>query len=262
MLSGGDTVTARFLHREFFSFMPVAKLLLAVNHKPRVRDYSHGFWRRVRLVPFEVRFEGGSAEAHLEDHLRAELPGILTRALAGYREWRARGLEPPAAVKRATAEYRADSDPLGAFLAERCEADPDGRLPAARAWDAYQEWAHAQGVSEAERPARNRFYGLLEGQFSRRHTKAGNLYLGVRLVAVAELDLSAEMKGEGGEGQNLSSPKDVAVRGNREAPSPPSPCSPSDVRTTAPVTHEVPARRLACRCPGAPRPQIRKESSQ
>jgi putative DNA primase/helicase len=37
-LTGGDPITARFLHREFFTFHPVAKFWLSVNHKPRVTD--------------------------------------------------------------------------------------------------------------------------------------------------------------------------------------------------------------------------------
>jgi len=195
MLTGGDAVTARFLHREFFTFVPIAKFILAVNHKPCVRDYSHGFWRRLRLVPFEVRFDDKAAGERLEAELPAELPGILVWALAGYAEWRARGLEPPAAVRAATADYRADSDPLAVFLAECCQAVPEARLNAAAAWDAYQTWASDQGIIEAERLARNRFYSLLEDHFSKRHTNAGNVYLGVRLRSTAELEFDQAPKG-------------------------------------------------------------------
>ena len=35
-LTGGDPTTARFLHGEFFSYQPVGKFWLAVNHRPRV----------------------------------------------------------------------------------------------------------------------------------------------------------------------------------------------------------------------------------
>jgi putative DNA primase/helicase len=37
-LTGGDTVTARFLHHEFFEFVPQFKIWLAANHRPSVRD--------------------------------------------------------------------------------------------------------------------------------------------------------------------------------------------------------------------------------
>ncbi len=44
-LTGGDPITARFLYSESFTYEPVAKFWLAVNHLPRVRDdsYSSGY---------------------------------------------------------------------------------------------------------------------------------------------------------------------------------------------------------------------------
>ena len=55
-LTGEDPITARFMRAEFFTFRPVLKLWLGVNHKPVVRDQSFGFWRRIRLLPFTRRF--------------------------------------------------------------------------------------------------------------------------------------------------------------------------------------------------------------
>ena len=67
-------MTARFLHSEFFTFRPVAKFWLSVNHKPIVRDDSHGFWRRMRVLPFVQTFP---VNPTLGDELRAEGAGIL-----------------------------------------------------------------------------------------------------------------------------------------------------------------------------------------
>jgi len=70
-ISGGDPITARYLHAEFFTFMPHLKLWLLVNHKPKVTDDSHGFWRRVRLIPFARQFTGEADDKHLGEKLRA-----------------------------------------------------------------------------------------------------------------------------------------------------------------------------------------------
>lgn len=194
MLTGGDPVTARFLNREFFTFVSVAKFVFAVNHKPRIRDYSHGFWRRMRLIPFEACFEGTAEDRSLEKKLLAELPGILAWALRGCLEWQRRGLDPPDAVKDATAGYRSDSDPLAGFLGERCLAEEGTRLKAAAAWAAYREWAENQEIGELERLGRNRFFEVLESHIPKHHTNAGNIYMGLRLRDPAELTLQEAVK--------------------------------------------------------------------
>jgi putative DNA primase/helicase len=96
-LSGGDPITARFLNAEFFTFVPEAKFWLAVNHRPRVEDLSHGFWRRVRLVPFTRTFDADQDKG-LPAKLLRELPGILSWAVNGCLAWQREGLDAPPAV--------------------------------------------------------------------------------------------------------------------------------------------------------------------
>jgi putative DNA primase/helicase len=55
-LTGGDTVTARFMRGDFFQFEPTHKLVLLTNNRLRVKGTDHGVWRRLQLVPFAVRF--------------------------------------------------------------------------------------------------------------------------------------------------------------------------------------------------------------
>ncbi len=51
-LTGGDTVSARFLYGEFFEYKPQFAICLAANHRPSVRDDDPAIWRRLKLVPF------------------------------------------------------------------------------------------------------------------------------------------------------------------------------------------------------------------
>src|SRR5262249_26229218 len=106
-LTGCDPVTARFLHGEFFTFEPVGKFWLSVNHKPIVRDDSHGFWRRLRLIEFRQRFTVNPA---LADDLKSEAPGILAWCVRGALSWQADGLQAPTVVMEATGDYERDSD--------------------------------------------------------------------------------------------------------------------------------------------------------
>jgi len=181
-LTGGDEITARFLHGEFFSFVPVAKFWLAVNHKPRVSDDSHGFWRRVRLIPFLRRFtEDGDQD--LPTKLEAELPGILAWAVRGALAWQAEGLRPPAAVTLATATYRDESDPLADFLATCTVEGPAYAVAAAVAFRAYGTWADDQGMGTRERLTSTAFGTRLAERYEKRRTKTGRVYVGIGLLS-------------------------------------------------------------------------------
>lgn len=147
--TGGDTVTARFMYREFFEFRPQLKLWVAANHRPEIRGQDDGIWRRVRLVPFEVSFRD-RADASLPATLRAEASGILNWLVRGAVAWYAERLGTHERVSAATAEYREESDVLGLFLEDCCETGPADVYcaPASTLYGAYQRWAKEQGQQQ------------------------------------------------------------------------------------------------------------------
>jgi putative DNA primase/helicase len=181
-LTGGDPITARFLNREFFTYRPVAKFWLAVNHKPRVIDDSYGFWRRVRLIPFARQF-GADADPRLVEALARELPGILAWAVERALAWQDRGLLPPAAVATATAVYRAESDPLADFVEASCVVADGCAVGATAAYKAYRTWAIASGLGEREILSSTSFGTRMKGRFAWGHRKTGNVYFGLGLAA-------------------------------------------------------------------------------
>lgn len=142
-LTGGDKMTARFLHREFFTFTPRLKLWLACNHLPGIRGTDHAIWRRTKLVPFSVTIPDAEQNPGLADQLLNELPGILNWALAGYEAWRSRGLAAPAAVMAAVDRYRSEQDVIGSFIEDRCVLTPAATIAKGELFEAYVNWAEA-----------------------------------------------------------------------------------------------------------------------
>jgi len=179
-VTGGDTLSARHLYQEPFTFRPVLKLWLSTNHKPTVQDDSHAFWRRVRLLPFERTFSGSAGDRTLANTLRAEAPGILAWMVRGCLDWQAHGLPIPEAVERATNEYREDSDLFGQFVNEACDLEPGGECKAADFYSAYRVWAEHQGFGERERLTATRFGQKAAERFRRDKTRTGWVYLGVQ----------------------------------------------------------------------------------
>ncbi len=144
-ITGGDEITARFLHKEFFSFRPRFKLLLVTNHRPSISGTDHGIWRRVVLVPWTVTIPREEQDRRLAERLETELPGILNWALAGLDEYLALGLELPRAIVDANAQYRQDSDIVGLWIEDACLLDPAGRAKTGDLYQSYAAWADAAG---------------------------------------------------------------------------------------------------------------------
>lgn len=129
-LTGGDTISARFLNREFFEYVPSYLILVATNYKPTFRGQDEGLWRRLKLIPFRAYFPRDLAQAApspfnrerddtLKDRILAEeKAGILAWAVRGAMEWYRVGLAVPASIEKETSEFRTESDSLGEFIAD------------------------------------------------------------------------------------------------------------------------------------------------
>jgi putative DNA primase/helicase len=122
-LTGGEEIQARFLYREFFSFVPQFKIWIATNAKPTITAQNDAIWRRVRLIPFEVRISEKERNRDIDNVLAAEKAGILAWAVRGAHLWLKEGLNPPDKVLAATQDYRDEEDELSPFFDSRCKVE-------------------------------------------------------------------------------------------------------------------------------------------
>jgi putative DNA primase/helicase len=121
-LTGGDTVSARFMRQDFFDYVPSFKLIISGNHKPRLDSVDEAMKRRLLLVPFTVEIPPKERDPALAEKLKAEWPAILRWAVDGTLQWQRIGLAPPPKVRDATEAYFKDQDTLGQWL-EDCTED-------------------------------------------------------------------------------------------------------------------------------------------
>ena len=147
-ITGSDTSSARSPYGKPFTYRPQFKLWLSPNHKPEIPDGSEAIWDRLRLIPFTQRFEDGKgAETKLPEKLREELPGVLAWAVRGCVEWDQHGLGTAAAVERATAKYRAETDVIERFFEDACVFGPEYKITRKELFEAYEAWCEENGES-------------------------------------------------------------------------------------------------------------------
>lgn len=168
-----DQMTGRPLYGEQVSWDPTHSLFLSTNHLPTTDDTTDSFWRRIALVPFNVHFakpgeDGPPEDADLAATLAGEAPGILAWAIRGAV---AAAADPravkrfPTAVQVKTAAYRAEQDPLSAFVDDMIVFDPKARITLKDLYAAYSSWCDEQ--SDVERLGNRAFKTAFEDRDQR-----------------------------------------------------------------------------------------------
>ena len=140
-LTGGDPISARFMRQDFFEFFPQFKLFIAGNNKPGLRSVDEAIRSRMNLIPFLVTIPPDQRDTQLTEKLRAEWPGILLWALDGCALWREGGLNPPASVRDATADYLADEDSLQLWIQDCCDLKSSFEGGSTALFRSWKEWA-------------------------------------------------------------------------------------------------------------------------
>ncbi len=150
-MTGGDTISARFLHQEFFDFKPTHKMFLGTNHKPIIHGTDLGIWRRIKLVPFEITISETERDPKMLEKLLQEKEGILAWAVEGCLCWQREGLGTPAVVKQATAGYREEMDVILQFISDTCKIGDHLQVTSQELYHALEEWCSSNGEQQITR---------------------------------------------------------------------------------------------------------------
>lgn len=126
-LTGGDVITINPKGAPVYEMTPRFTLWLSGNHKPKIGGDDEGIWARICEAPFTEYIPAEERDTELEAKLIAEQDGILAWMVRGCLLWQKEGMNPPPEIVQATANFRAESDPFGRFLNEKCQVAP---LPA------------------------------------------------------------------------------------------------------------------------------------
>lgn len=147
-LTGGDTVTARFLNEGSFEFRPQFKIFINTNYKLRIDDpivFSSG---RMKLISFNRHFSEEEQDKDLKEKLSQpqELSGILNWCLSGLKDYLSNGIREPQCVKDDTEAYRQDSDTVCQFIEATMDVNPNGEILTTKAYAAYMNWCGSMGA--------------------------------------------------------------------------------------------------------------------
>lgn len=141
-LTGRDPRKTRQLHTTAFTFTPQFTMWLSTNFLPKVNDDTIFKSDRLWVIEFNKHFDGNSRDNKLKelfDTKEAQMT-ILKWLVDGYRDYTEQGLNPPACVREATANYARQNDRVLCFKEDCLEDAPGERVSNAAMYAKYKTW--------------------------------------------------------------------------------------------------------------------------
>ena len=160
-MTGDDSLYAERKNGQPFNFTNEATMLFSGNKIPQSRDVAHGWFRRWLIVPMTRRIQG-PPDLDIESRLRAELEGVLVKAVKGLVHAKSnRGFSEPEASRKALENYEYSCNSSAFFINECIEFSADFRSPIGKnqLMDSYLEFCTERKL---EIDSRSQFYSELE----------------------------------------------------------------------------------------------------
>ncbi len=160
MLSGADSLSVRFLHRESFTVRPRHVLMMVANDAPRIEAHDSALRERVIALPFNhplgLDLEGKAAPLALTGGPRVEAArsdpasplarGFAAWALEGLgRLHKTQDIYRAPVVEAACAQFWADTDPITPFWGTVEEADLRQGITRKELRARYERWCEEEG---------------------------------------------------------------------------------------------------------------------
>jgi putative DNA primase/helicase len=187
-ITGGDSITARFMRQDNFTFIPRFKLTISGNHKPALKGVDNSTRRRFNIVPFDKR--PAAPDVELPEKLKAEWPAILRWMVNGCLDWRRNGLGAPEAVTMATNDYFEAQDYFGRWIEDRCNLGWGMDDTPAALLSSFEDWCR---VNREEMTDSRRLRGMLEKTQGVHYKKTNGLRL-VHGIELKETTVAKEKK--------------------------------------------------------------------
>jgi putative DNA primase/helicase len=146
-MTGNDSVTAKFYHKDPFSYIPQFVMFIVTNHKPEISGTDEAIWRRIKYVPFNVSIPADKQDKRLLQKLKGEYSGILTWIVKGCLLWQKEGLNDPPEFSSAKDKYRKESDIIGIFLEDKCVFEEGLVMSSSDLYKRYNEWCQENGLN-------------------------------------------------------------------------------------------------------------------
>lgn len=177
-LTGSDPITARALYKEYVTFTPEGKILIATNRVPRFDKTDTAFDNRVRMIPFDVTIPKEEQDPNLFDKLMEESAGILAWAVEGCLLWQREGLGNVPTMNESNIEVLRRSS-MDDFIKTGCDV---GESYYCKSYDLYTAYlGYHEAINDGTAPISFSTFGVELGKhgIAYSHHRDGNYRAGI-----------------------------------------------------------------------------------
>ena len=151
LLASGEPISAKILYADLYTMRDYARLFCNANELPREVEHSQAFFRRFKILPFDVTIPAEKQNTELSNQIKeTELPGVLNWILSGLDSLlKQRQFSPCLAADHALKKYQHESNSVSVWLQEaEYEPSQDGhRVQANIIYSEYRTFCKDSGCN-------------------------------------------------------------------------------------------------------------------
>ena len=163
IFASGDMTNMQRKYKEDLIYKSTCKLIFLLNRLPDTLDNTHGYYRKILIVPFNRIFKQEEMDRNLKEKVSEELSGVLNWAIEGAKrlmnnDYRFTECE---AIEKVTKAYKEEQNPVESFLKDILIYEEGHSETKKDVLDAYKLWIEGQNISSRGTESPQRFWKAL-----------------------------------------------------------------------------------------------------
>lgn len=159
----GDSINISRKFKKAINYKSTVKLIFLLNTLPDTLDNTHGYHRKILIVPFNRVFKQEEMDKNLKEKVSEELSGILNWAIEGAKrlmnnDYKFTECE---AIKKVTKAYKEEQNPVESFLKDALIYEEGHSETKKDVLGAYKSWIEGQNISSRGTESPQRFWKAL-----------------------------------------------------------------------------------------------------
>lgn len=161
-VSGDRTSIAR-KYKGDLNYKSTCKMIFLLNKLPDTLDNTHGYYRKILIVPFNKIFKQEEMDKNLKEKVLEELSGVLNWAIEGAKrlmnnDYKFTECE---AIEKVTKAYKEEQNPVESYLKDGLIYEEGYSETKKDVLEAYKLWIEGQNISSRGTESPQRFWKAL-----------------------------------------------------------------------------------------------------